>query len=425
MLDFTASVIALKQVLFERKNCNDVLFHINLLEKLSREGKKNVRDIVFGVLRHHNTLAFEAMNLFSYNKKSDEILLVIAALYETRYIKALSEDDLKVAYQETIKRLRLDNNVSEATVIYENGKKAYHIPEEVKESPYLYNSLILEVPEFLLKKLAKDYSPKESVSIALSLHQKSHEFYGIDENVGDRDEILSDDNFTGVELADKTFVFKAEKALTPFEAKAKGLYSIGYLEALAYSKVELPPVSPKALLMGCKTANTALALGLKTRDSYDAEVIPTYEKAERYRFAVDNIKHFNLEGNVKPLLASAELVKTYLSYDFFDLVVSFGDSTDVGISRRRPDILSALEEKDTSRTFATSLHNLEEAAEFVKKGGKLLFLSHGLVKDETKKVVRKFLADHSDFSLLEDAFILPSMMDSDGGYYAILEKQHD
>ena len=94
MLDFTSSVIALKQILFERKSFNDVLFHTFLMEKLSRQGKKNVRDIVLGVLRHHNTLVFEAMNLFHHNKKSEEILLLISDFYEAIYLMFLSKVDL-------------------------------------------------------------------------------------------------------------------------------------------------------------------------------------------------------------------------------------------------------------------------------------------------------------------------------------------
>ncbi len=425
MLDFTSSVIALKQILFERKSFNDVLFHTFLMEKLSRQGKKNVRDIVLGVLRHHNTLVFEAMNLFHHNKKSEEILLVIAALYEARYLKILSKEDLSLTYEETIRRLRLDNVATEAEVIFENAKKPFHIPEEVKESPFLYDALVLETPEFLLKKFAKDYSPKDSISIALSLHQKSKDFFGLDERIGDRDSLISDDGFTSIELSDKTLLFKSDRALSSSEAKAKGLYPLGYLEALAYSKVSLPQVSPKVLLIGCTTQSVAINLGLRTRDSFEAEVISVYEKADKYRLAIDALKRFSLSKNVKPLLTTPELVKTYLSYDCYDLAVCFGKSTDIGLSRRKPEILPSLEEKDFAKNFTLALHDLKETSEFVKNGGKLLFLSHGLVKDETKKVVRKFLSDMPSFAMVEEAFILPNMMDSDGGYYAILEKQHD
>ena len=74
------------------------------------------------------------------------------------------------------------------------------------------------------------------------------------------------------------------------------------------------------------------------------------------------------------------------------------------------------------------IKDLLESSYFVKEGGHLLFINHSLDQEETKQVIHTFLNQRKDYVLVKDRIVYPGEKDSDGGYFALLErkkKAHD
>lgn len=420
-MSYIPELYALLAILLERKSYNEAIFKISMEEQLSQSGKKKFIDNVNGVLRHYFCLSFEVMDLLPYKRESEEHILSLVALYELRYHKSVPYDNIYQSYKEAFHIERLIGQAKENfDILLSASKKAFRIPEEVKSSPYLYNSLILEVPDFLLRILSKEDGGQSALNIASYLHKKPvNTFASLKEN---QEELLSSDEFENISFDDGSTLYSCKKSISLKEVRNKDLYPLGYLEALLYSKLQVPELTPKVLLAGVENGFQILPLALKTDDKLDSEVTAVFDDAISYRSGVDAIKYFKLK-KVRILSTKLNLLKTFRSYDYYDTVVCFGQDTKLGLARRTPSILPCLKDYDFERSRQKQLDALLELAPFVKKGGNLVLLNHGLTKEETLEVVLLFLGIKKDFAMVSKEMVFPNFMDCDGGFFAILKRK--
>ena len=121
--------------------------------------------------------------------------------------------------------------------------------------------------------------------------------------------------------------------------------------------------------------------------------------------------------------------------EWMDVVLADVPCSGYGIIRKKPDIRY----KDPATMAdlpALQLQILEKQAEYVKKGGVLLYSTCTLVKAENEGVVESFLARHADFAAeplpLPDVFpknttgmlaLIPGQYDTDGFFIAKLRRK--
>ncbi len=427
MSDYVPELNALTLILLENKNYHQAIFKTNMEEKLSQIGKKKMQENVQGVLRHYFRLSFECMDLFNDSKDSQEHILLLIALYELRYHPSKDKAEIKASYLDAFKKMRLlgdcEKNIE---TLLEASKKPFVFSEEVKKAPYLYNSLLLEAPEFLLKKLTQDFTPQRSLDILSNLKRKPTYFFSLS-NKGSQDEILTNEKFQSVVLENRSVLFKTETPLPLKDAKKLNLYPVDFLQMLAFSRVSLPNLTPKVLFTGFDDGFSFLPIGFQVEEYYKGELIVAYEHPTSYRSGMDCIRHFQLKKS-KSIESNLALLKTYVQAECFDLVCALGKDTRIALSRRDPSILPSLKEDSFLKAEKRQLADLLENALFVKEGGVLLFINHSLVKQETYDVINRFLEKRKDFMLIKKEILFPGQMDGDGGFYCVLrrkEKQHD
>ncbi len=427
MADYIPELYALISILSEQKSYGEALFKVYQEEQLSQAGKKKFTENVLGVLRHYFCLSFECLDLLPYRKDSEEHILSLIPLYELRYHKSVSENEIYACYHDAFMKERLmGDSRNNFKVLLEASKNPFKIPDEVKASPYLYNSLVLEIPDFFLKRISKDYGAQNALNIASYLHKKVYNFFAPTPSCK-QEELLSGDVFENVSLDDGSILYSTNKPISIREIKNKGLYPLGYLEALAYSKLPLPALQPKVLLSGLESGYQILPLCFKTLDIFESKIDAIYEDALSYRSAVDMMKKFRLK-NAHIINTKLPLVKTYVKDHFYDVVVSFGRDCKIGLSRRMPSVLPCLRETDFLKSKKRQIADLLEMSTFVKDGGYLLFINHSLDKEESNEVVLSFLSQRKDFTTVNKEMVFPNIMDCDAGYYAILKRknnQHD
>lgn len=421
MGDFIPELLTLEEIILEHKSFKDAYFRAKVNEKLSNVGSKILKERISGVLRHYQTLSFECLDLLKdYQRGSEEFLLSLICLHVLRHEPELATSEVEHAYISTFNRMRLTGNVKDNfEILFQATRTSFRVPEQIKSNPFVYNSLRLEVPEFFLKKLAKDFKGELALKIAISLHGKNTPVFRM-KNFTDISS-FDPDYFDQFFLSKKTVIYKGKKQVSSAYLESNGFYPSSYLEALAYDKVTLPRVSPNILINGCKKPVSYLSLSYLTNEYFQSRVIPVFQDAIQYRYAMDVKNKYKL-FNVYPLLSESHLMKTYLSYDEFDLVVCFGQDTKTGLCRQRIEILPALSEKMITVAAKREYTELVDSAQFVKKGGTLLFICNALDKEESVHVVEKFLKNNLSFRLQEQSFLFPFDSESEGGYYAILRR---
>jgi 16S rRNA (cytosine967-C5)-methyltransferase len=102
----------------------------------------------------------------------------------------------------------------------------------------------------------------------------------------------------------------------------------------------------------------------------------------------------------------------------FDRVLVDAPCSNTGVIRRRPDLRWRIEEKEIARLAALQLKLLDQAAEFTKPGGALVYSTCSLEPEENERVVEQFLGSHADVRLEATRSLFPPRDEVDGAFVA-------
>ncbi len=106
----------------------------------------------------------------------------------------------------------------------------------------------------------------------------------------------------------------------------------------------------------------------------------------------------------------------------FDAVLLDVPCSNSGVLQRRVDARWRLEEAEFARLAFLQGRILEAAASAVKPGGRLVYSTCSIDREEDRAVVDAFLAGHPEFHMEEDYLALPHREQADGAYAARMRR---
>jgi 16S rRNA (cytosine967-C5)-methyltransferase len=98
----------------------------------------------------------------------------------------------------------------------------------------------------------------------------------------------------------------------------------------------------------------------------------------------------------------------------FDCVLVDAPCSGTGTIRHNPEIRYSLKEEDLRDLSFKQLNILENASKTLKKGGRLIYSTCSLEKEENESVVGSFLEKNRDFR--KDQLSLPAQFLTENGY---------
>lgn len=104
----------------------------------------------------------------------------------------------------------------------------------------------------------------------------------------------------------------------------------------------------------------------------------------------------------------------------FDAVLLDVPCSNSGVLQRRVDARWRLSEDEFARLAGLQLSILEQACAAVRPGGRLVYSTCSIDREEDRAVVDAFLSSHKDFTFIEDYLALPHREQADGAYAALL-----
>ena len=104
----------------------------------------------------------------------------------------------------------------------------------------------------------------------------------------------------------------------------------------------------------------------------------------------------------------------------FDAVLLDVPCSNSGVLQRRVDARWRLSAGEITRLAALQLQILEQASAAVRPGGRLVYSTCSIDREEDRSVVDAFLATHKDFTFVEEYLALPHREQADGAYAALL-----
>ena len=420
MFYFSQLNTALDKIINQHRPFRKVFFKIFVNEKIAAIDQKNFVSITLDILRNYFILDFAlADTLEHYQSKSKEAFLFLIVLYLLRFKKA-DEEDIYEQYLNCKTLLRLNADKNDFTMIVKLSKQPHLLSDEIKRHPYLYNSLILNVPEFLLRSFVADFGTEMAPKIAISLHSKAASFYLPYKN----DEIESPLS-SKIRLSSSEYIYRAiDKQAVKNEIKSASLDAIPLDFSFAYylSKIDEFVLGSRVIAFNQTSPFMSLYLAKKL-SSCLGKITPVFVSDDSYRLALDIKKKYQAD-NYYPLFAKTELVKTYEAYEDFQIVLFEGKDTGIGKISSAFSLLPSLRETDFQASYQCQLSGLIEASDFVKPDGLLLFYNHSLLNVDSKRVTTMFLREKKNFTVLKESYLFPFDHDSDGGYFSLMRRAY-
>lgn len=105
-----------------------------------------------------------------------------------------------------------------------------------------------------------------------------------------------------------------------------------------------------------------------------------------------------------------------------DRVLIDAPCSGLGVLRRNPDAKWKLEPEFIKSIQNTQAEILDQYAQMVKQGGKMVYATCSILPSENEQQVATFLKQHPEFKLVKDVKVSPYQTGFDGFYMALLEK---
>lgn len=107
----------------------------------------------------------------------------------------------------------------------------------------------------------------------------------------------------------------------------------------------------------------------------------------------------------------------------FDAVLLDVPCSNSGVLQRRVDARWRLSPEELTRLAALQLSILEQACHAVRPGGRLVYSTCSIDREEDRAVVEAFLAKNDEFEFVKDYLALPHLEQADGAYAALLVRR--
>lgn len=107
----------------------------------------------------------------------------------------------------------------------------------------------------------------------------------------------------------------------------------------------------------------------------------------------------------------------------FDKILLDVPCSGLGVIRKKPDIKWTRQESDIAELVGIQEKLLEVCFHYLKPGGRMVYSTCTVLKQENEEQIEKFLKKHSEFRLLEKINLYPHQDETDGFFIAVLERE--
>lgn len=219
-------------------------------------------------------------------------------------------------------------------------------------------------------------------------------------------------------ICDRVFFVKGS-GLLDTEAFAKGLFSVQDTASVLAVDVLAPKPGDVVLDMCAAPGGKTLAMGEKMENKGRVLAFDIYAhklelmEVQANRLGLSIIETGEQDGTV--------FNENYV--DFADKVLVDGPCSGLGVLRRKPEIKHRPVLEDVAELAEKQLAILENACQYVKPGGDLLYSTCTINKKENGDVSRAFLKCHPEYEMIEERQLLPGVDEADGFYICKMHRK--
>ena len=374
--------------------------------------------LIYGVLDRKITLDYVISSFVKtpIKKLSPYTLNVLrTALFQIMYMDKIPESAAVNEAVKLVKKSKESRNAGFVNAVLRNALRAEGLLPTGDSVTDL--SVIYSCPESIIESFISDYGKETAVIILAEALKPAPLTVRVNTIKTDVDAFIA-------EIGDATEAkpFGAVVLNKGIDINNNPLYKKGhfYVQDTASQtavSVLAPKPNDRALDMCAAPGGQSFAMALLMENKGEIISCDIYDhKCELIKKSANRI---GLDI-IKPTVQDATLFNA--DFGEFDCVLCDVPCSGLGIIRRKPDIkYKAFSEFDGLIPIQTAI--LNNAKNYVKKGGRLLYSTCTLRKAENEDVINKFLAENDSFKLEYSHTFMPHIDGTDGFYCALLIKK--
>ena len=408
---------------------------------LSREDRGLAQEIVLGVLRWRRSLDYfiERYSERSIARLDLPVLIALrVGLYQLRHLSRIPQS---AAVNESVKMVKRARTASAASLVNAVLRQAArHLDETAGggiADPLERASVELSHARWMLDRWQSVFGDRETQQLALANNSPPATAFRVNTLCTSVKEVLADLKAEGVttresQVAHGAFVVESGPASVMTSAARRGVIYVQD-EASQLVSILLEPKSGHRVLdlcaaPGSKTSHIAVLAEDKAWivacDRHHHRLTPLRATCER--LGVQSVDALELDAtHALPFVAGGHE---------FDRVLVDAPCSGTGTLRGNPEIKWRLSTDDLPRLAELQFSLLERAASSVISGGRLVYSTCSIEREENEEVVRRFLEETTQFQVIEpnvpaglitsDGFVrtFPHRNGTDGFFAAALER---
>ncbi len=410
------------------------------LVNLSREDRALAQELTLGVLRHQKTLDYFIERYSQRKIKKLDLPVVIAlrlGLYQIRFLSRIPQS---AAVNESVNLVKVARKMSATGMVNAALRNAARnlnekAGEAIKDK---FERLAVELshPRWMLERWTANFGEDEMQHLALANNQTPETSFRVNTLRANSEEILAKLEVEGVKtraskIADGAFVIESghASALTPFVEE--GLI---YIQDEASQLVSLLlDVKPDQRILDMCAAPGSKTSHIAALTQNQAKIIACDIHAHRLETLVINCYRLGVTS-VEAVALDATHELPFAEGANFDRVLIDAPCTGTGTLRRNPEIKWRLAPDDIKRLAEIQITLLERGARMLGAGGRLIYSTCSVEREENEEVVQRFLESKAQFQLVKtdapmdcltpEGFVrtFPHKHGTDGFFAAVIEK---
>ncbi len=394
--------------------------------KMEPRDKGFITELVYGTLSRLIYLDYiiESYSSIKLSKMSKSVITVLEmAVYQIEFMDSVTDF---AAVDESVKMIKKTDNRSTAFV---NGMlrsiTAKKIDTDVEYIKELSKRLSIKysVSEYIVKRFLKTYKEEFSIKLLESLNEKPQLIIrknNIKAKDNDLEKLLEDycDRIEPVASMPDSYAVSGLKDIGNNEHFKNGFFAVQDISSMMAVKA-LDPQPGETILDICSAPGGKafyIADKMNNKGSIDAFDISEHKIKLLDKMASQlGIKIIN--SAVKDACVYDEALK-----DKYDRVLVDAPCSGFGIIRRKPEIRYK-EYDDVKDLPKIQLNILLNASKYVKEGGRLVYSTCTIEKNENSKVAEEFLKLHTEFEAeVEMQQLFPHTDNADGFFIAVFKR---
>jgi 16S rRNA (cytosine967-C5)-methyltransferase len=404
---------------------------------LLREDRALAQEIALGVLRRRRLLDY-FIERYSRRAPSRLDLSVLIALrmglYQLRYLTRIPPSAAVNESVNLVKMARVASAAGMVNAVLRNAARHMdEIPAAEISDPLEKLSIELSHPRWMLERWMKSFGDQETRALALSNNEPPPTAFRVNTSTGETLARLQAAGLTWrpSSLAPGAFIIESGTASSLAQAAEQGIIYIQD-EASQLVSLLLDPKSGERLLDLC-AAPGSKSSHIATLAEGESWIVACDIHPHRLATLGVTCRKLGIDS-IDRVALDATAALPFESTIQFDRVLIDAPCSGTGTLRRNPEIKWRLAADDIKRLADVQLRLLERATDALRRGGRLVYSTCSIEREENEEVIRQFIESGAPYRVLHpnaradlvtaEGFVrtFPHRDGADGFFAAVLEK---